>query len=253
MLCHSPKGVILTLLAIALATFGSSQAANAGSIIMFSSSGNANSWSTLASGTSDQTNGGGGLIYNSTNAGGISGLTVTTILTSNFPGVAVAANEQSASVRIVNNTAGTLTFYLGYGVDGFSQPRSAPVLKTSMSGTFTDGNNGSEATITSWVNPVSVNASNPNNNWMSGPQAGPVAATGAWAATQVGTLANPFSLFQEVAVTVTAGEIITLSGDTVLSPEPTTNILVCIGLVGMAGYGWSRRRQVYGQPAAAVS
>jgi hypothetical protein len=256
------------VLAVAIyCVFANVDLSHAGSIIAVSSNGSFSNPATGSfgnTGLSSDTADPGGLQFNKANALGITGLSISSTLTSDFPGGATSANTQTTVTSIKYNDTkkasnATITLYLMVGIDGFTSPTANPLELMATLGI----NNAAGASVTSqsWVNGVAT-ATNPDGtangapgtSWQTGTTTGTVnPSNNVWSSPQQYTGGTPFSIYTLFEVTLVNNNVaLTVSSQTQVAnaPEPATMTLLGMGLVGMGGYAWRRRRQ---QQAAATT
>jgi hypothetical protein len=257
---RSPLGCLLMACLCAMVLFGGPRVASAGSIIESSSnsaipnigdSSLSGTWTTLA------TNGPNPNIANYVNAGfptldaltGTNVAIVTATTTGTAPGKASGAREMTNAFTVSNVGGTTQTIYLAFGTNGYNAPNTPPsiVMKNtltltgvSVSGTDTvsilayvsqDNKEGHLGDITA-ATPVQTLSIN-----------GVQSSASSTASALITSLSSGYAMNQLYVITLGAGDTITISDTQVLSPEPTSTALFVIGVVGMCGYGWRRKRQ----------
>lgn len=252
------KSVLLSVFAVALAicgVLGQAQIANAGTII--ETSPNGSTWTAVPGLLGTETAGGSFSVV-SVNGVSVSGFSFT----SNWPGTTSSANTSTATTTLINTTGATQTVYVLYSISGFTGPQAPPsaALWASFSGVVeTGGPNNTSAGTVSMIG--SINASNvlgsaglPGNFQAVVPTVA-LPSLASYSSTtgvdNVNLLSGAFTLNQLIRVDIAAGAKISVTGTvSVSNPEPATMSLLSIGLVGMAAYGWRKRRQQLTQNVA---
>jgi hypothetical protein len=253
----SPRGRLLMACLCAMVLFGGPRVANAGSIIEFSTnsaipnvgdSSLSGTWTTLATDTLNPNV----AIYNNPLSVLLSGTNVSVVsasATGTAPGKASGAREMTNAFTVSNVGGTTQTIYLAFGTNGYNAPNTPPsiTMKSTMSlngvglsGTDTvsilayvsqDNNQGHTGDITAAV-PIQTLSIN-----------GVQSSASSTATTLITSLSSGYAMNQLYVIALGAGDTITISDTQVLSPEPTSTALFVIGVVGMCGYGWRRKRQ----------
>jgi hypothetical protein len=242
----------LPAIALAIcAVLTGANSANAGMITIYALSTGGN-WVEIATATGDTSSPGAQLF---------AGNTGPTTVNPNFTIVSAQASMTngpqgevaSASLQINASAAGTLQiaivsqgFSLPVGTNtpittlGSANSATANVLSSVSATSYIDQSNG--AGVTAGTNtPASLGtAVGTINGVVNGTN-----VTFSPASTAYGPLlTSPYAVDQLYNVTFSgAGNIVGLSADTWLAPEPASMTLLGIGIIGMAGYGWRRRRQ----------
>jgi len=181
-------------------------------------------------------------------------------LTSNAPGTEPISFIQDVSMA-VTGTQGATKLYLAFSSAGFNAPVTPPPVSqnsgiTTLGTAITSGTFSEEA----WADELNriVNSTGLAGTTKfpllldnaSGPVSSTVPATGAKAAQETLNPFNttPFSLDQLITlsgVKAVGGNQITLSAnETLTTPEPATLAMFGLGIAGMCGYGWKRRKAV---------
>ncbi len=167
---------------------------------------------------------------------------------SNAPGTPANADVTQASVRVTNNSAGTQSFVMRVSDIGFTAPAGATTLFNNISGTVITG---------SPVNLFSSFACADGNNLLnscvgaSGFQTSTIVSAITGSNTSgansnslaIALLPAPFSMTEQIMVTLGAGSVITfsVSADVVPAAEPATIGILGMGVLGLAAA--TRRRK----------
>ena len=174
--------------------------------------------------------------------------------TSNSPGTAVDADLLSATVQLNNPTAAAQTITLLVGDTGFAMPVAPPGVQliNSLSGTVTVGGAGNV------FNSIACVDQGDGQNNCPGTFSTPVIAAnitvpGAGSnsnTTPIASLAAPYSMTEEIVISLDPGANInfTASSDVEPVPEPATLGLLGLGVLGL-GLVRARRRSRFGLSA----
>lgn len=152
------------------------------------------------------------------------------------------ADLTSASATFKNSSGSTKSLYIIVTSTGYTSPAGAVTVLSSLSGVSSkDTTASSVLTLKSVVGTLNPTGTQTQNF--------PVTPAGGGfndnATGNIANLGSPFTITQYIQVTLNTGAILKVVGaETSLSPtpEPTSMALLGIGIVGMAGYGWRRRR-----------
>jgi PEP-CTERM motif len=200
---------------------------------------NGASWKTLASGVDSASN---PLIT-------VGNFTFTQVQAFGFDN---PADLSSSTFHLTHNTSGTDKILIAVTSSGFTSPTTPPnvTMTSSVSGT-NNLNFLSGLSFQSWANDTVPNPTDhkaETGSLTTGLQTGfPI--TGSFnnsVDTTLTTLTSPFTLSHLYTVTMTgSGFVVALGGETSLTqtPEPATITLLGVGIAGMAGYGWRKRKQ----------
>lgn len=249
------KRVNVFVFALALAVcglLGNANVANAGSIILWSATGADGSW-TLVNSAGDGGPGtpGGGQLGLPGNIPVIAnGITVDALSLSSVQ--SAAASFTTTSTVTVN---GNGTLYLAFGVTGFTMPAGTVKIKTQVSSLLNPSpDTGTiDAHDASWVTQngllPAAGGSEFNSAWQTGTNLGGVPTPSSGIVVNspqsiiVDSLGTPYTITSELVIVVSGtGGSVNTSTTVTPTPEPTSITLLGIGLVGMAGYGWRRRK-----------
>jgi hypothetical protein len=166
------------------------------------------------------------------------------------------ADLNSSTFHILHIGSGANNLNIAVIGSGFTSPSKAPIYAESQVSGINNSGALTALTYQSYVD----NTNNSNPAFLAGslgvqkPVIFPtITGPGADLMVTIGSdLSVPFSVAQQYNLTMSGnGLIVSLGGDTALSPspftppvpEPSSFALVGVCLTGLAGYGWRRRRQ----------
>jgi len=169
---------------------------------------------------------------------------------SNSPGTATIANLTGSTVNFTNNNSSTATIYVTLGDTNYLSPTAPPGIinvNSHVSNTVVVGNALNTETFQSFVN--QDNSQNGTTGVGSGPQSPSIVGPNSSVSDvtfNLTSLNSPYSLTETYAITLGAGSSITFSSNTTLTlsavPEPSSAALAGLGVLGMIGYGFGRRK-----------
>jgi hypothetical protein len=179
----------------------------------------------------------------------IGNFSVSASLQGNSPGTSAIAKLLTSTLDVTNNTGTTQTIVVAFSQSGFTEPVSASktiLMNSHVGGSVVLGSGSNAMSFQSFVDqgdglgiagiPGTFNTNVQNPNITSG-------SFDSDASKLIGPLSATYSMTQYVTITLGANAEINFSANTTLTtPEPTSMLLLGIGALGMAGYGWRRRR-----------
>jgi PEP-CTERM motif len=170
---------------------------------------------------------------------------------SNSPGTPTLAYLEGSAVHVTNNNAGIATLYLKLGDTGFTYPINPALvtLDSQIGGSVTVGGKDNNLLFESYVDPADGLAS--TAGFTTGPQVPNITGKPKSYADDhsiliANGLTNPYSVTEYFKLTLDPKSQVGFQSSTNLSasvPEPSSLVLSAIGILGMAGYAWCRRRR----------
>jgi len=169
------------------------------------------------------------------------------------------ADLTSSTFHITHSGTGPDTLLLAVTAAGFTKPVGNVSMISTVSGTNATG------ALTNLAYQSTLDLSNRTDHTAFGPDAN-TKTLGAQFGFDVGDnfsdakkgilpglVTGPYSMIQLFQITMAGdGTVVSLGGETLLAqaPEPASMTLFGIGVAGMIGYGWRRRRQNLAQNTA---
>jgi hypothetical protein len=168
--------------------------------------------------------------------------------TSNTPGTPTLAELLSSSLAIAN--IGTITQSIEFliGDNGFTKPSAPPslLLNSHIGGSVVVGGPGNSLSFASCVDPSNTLNGCGAGSTIAGPGTPNIANTGSFQDDKtaiVSILGVPYSMRQDIKITLDAGKSFNFSDNTTLVsvPEPASLVLLGMGLLGMGMFARTRR------------
>jgi len=234
------------LAATAVAGVMALAAPQAHATFLIQTSADGSSWNNYYSNATD------GTTYLSPGGLTVNGLSITQVnVTSNSPGSVTASYEDSSAFSVKNTTSAAITAYLLVTSQNFTTPSGiGPFeLDNSIAGTITNAGIGSSVQDRSAVSQLNLSGapilgSSNITSWAVAPLSGHAPYL---ADTNIvfSPLASPYSMAQEIEITLGAGAQIAITADSQLYavPEPATYATFAVGLLALAGMGFTAARR----------
>lgn len=174
--------------------------------------------------------------------------------TSNSPGTPTSASVLQATVDLINTSSATQSIVLRVGDTGYTAPTGNVTLLNNISGTVLVGGSANVFNSIACADPGNGQSNCAGGAFVTPLIAANITLPGSGANSDslaIAALGGPFSLTQELDITLAAGSQINFSAsaDVVPAAEPAGLAVLGVGLVGL---GWvvSRRRNVSSQQPA---
>jgi len=182
--------------------------------------------------------------------GGIAGPPTTTGLeaSSNWPGTSSLSEVLGAVLSISNTSTATHKIEIFITAQDFTAPVTPPniILDSHVGGTVAVGSAADLLSFKSCVDPTNSLTACAAGSIQSGLGTPAITAAGSFKDDQFGvitSLASPYSISQELTVTLGAGANVNLSTSTTLTPVPEPMSIVLLGGVVLVSSRLVRRRR----------
>jgi hypothetical protein len=231
----------LTAFALALVVLlGGARFANADIIIEASIDGGA-TFTTLATSTTSSD-------FISASNFTLGNFTITASAQSNSPGGFGLSKLLSNTLSISNNGTGTQSILLVYGAQGFTHPVGLVGMNSHIGGSVVTDSAANTLAFQSYVDTGNgLGHSGIPGTFTTGSQV-VSATTGSFqsdAHTSIVGLTGPYSISQQITLTLGAGSELNTADNTTLTPEPSSFVLLAGSFLGIGGAGrWFRRKRL---------
>jgi hypothetical protein len=175
--------------------------------------------------------------------------TIQSAASSNSPGDFGLAKLLSNTLSIKNNDAtGTHSIIIVYGAQDFTHPVGTVHMNSHIGGSVVTDSAANTMTFQSFVDTANLLGHNGiPGTATTGPQA-PSVTTGSFmsdAHTSIVGLTGPYSISQQITLTLGAGSELNTADNTTITPEPSSFVLLAGSFLGIGGAGtWFRRKRL---------
>ena len=164
---------------------------------------------------------------------------------SNSPGTPTLALLLSSALSIMNtNTSGTATAHLLIGDTGFRAPTGGVSLLSHIGGSVAVGGSANALSFFSSIDQGNGQNVSPgtSNTAAVTPNISPAGSYDATNSAAIPSVSAPYSMTENLTITLSAGSIVNYSSSTTLSPVPEPVSLLLVG-TSLIGLGVSLRRK----------